>query len=99
MNIKRLIICIIAVFVAVSVTDILIHGIWLSPVYGATKHLWRPEDEMGSGKFMAWLHLGHLLVAATVSVLWAAGFAEKATMSCAIKYGLTLGLLMQAHTL
>jgi hypothetical protein len=99
MNTKRLVICIIAVFVAITVTDILIHGVWLSSRYGETKELWRPEDEMGSGKYMGWLHAGHLLAAITFSMLWAVGFAEKAGASCAVKFGAFMALFSQAHTL
>ena len=37
MNTKSLIISIIVVFLALTITDILIHGVWLSPLYAATK--------------------------------------------------------------
>ncbi|WP_395752310.1 hypothetical protein [Prosthecobacter sp.] len=99
MNIKRLLISIIVVFVALSITDILIHGLWLSPLYGATKELWRPEAEMSSGKYMGWLHAGHLLAAITFTTLWAVGFAQNAKATCAIKYGLFMALYGQTHTL
>jgi hypothetical protein len=99
MNTKRLIICIVAVFVAITVTDILIHGVWLSSRYGETKELWRPESEMGSGKYMAWLHAGHLLAAITFTMLWAVGFADGAKISCAVKFGAFMALFSQAHTL
>jgi len=99
MNTKSLITSIVVVFIAVTVTDILIHGVWLSPVYGATKELWRPEAEMNSGKYMAWMHVGHLLAAVTFTMLWAAGFAQNAKISCGIKYGLFMALFSQTHTL
>lgn len=99
MNIKSLIISIVVVFIAVTVTDILIHGVWLSPLYGATKELWRPEGEMHSGKYMGWLHAGHLLMAVTFCTLWAVGFASSAKASCAVKYGLFMALYGQTHTL
>jgi hypothetical protein len=99
MNVKSLVISIIVVFIAITVTDILIHGVWLSPLYGATNHLWRPEDEMSSGKYMGWLHAGHLLAAIAFTTLWAVGFAERGKLSCAVKYGLFMALFSQAHTL
>ncbi len=99
MNTKSLIISIVVVFIAVTVTDILIHGFWLSSLYGATKEFWRPEAEMNSGKYMGWLHAGHLLVAVTFTMLWAVGFAQNAKISCGIKYGLFMALFSQAHTL
>jgi hypothetical protein len=99
MNTKKLVICIIAVFVAVTVTDILIHGVWLSSRYGETKELWRPEAEMSGGKYMIWLHAGHLLAAVTFTMLWAVGFADGAKVSCAVKFGAFMALFSQAHTL
>ena len=99
MNTKSLIISIVVVFIAVTLTDILIHGVWLSSLYGATKELWRPEAEMSSGKYMGWLHAGHLLVAVTFTMLWAVGFAQNAKITCGIKYGLFMALFGQAHTL
>lgn len=99
MNLKRLLISILVVFAALSITDFLIHGLWLSPLYGATKELWRPEAEMSSGKYMAWLHAGHLLAAITFTTLWAVGFAQNAKASCAVKYGLFMALYGQTHTL
>jgi len=99
MNIKSLLISIFTVFVAVTITDILIHGVWLKPVYAATKELWRPEGEMSSGKYMGWLHAAHLLAAITFTTLWAVGFAQNAKVTCAIKYGLFMALYGQTHTL
>jgi len=99
MNIKSLLISIFTVFVAVTITDILIHGVWLKPVYAATKELWRPEGEMSSGKYMPWLHAAHLLAAITFTTLWAVGFAQNAKASCAVKYGLFMALYGQTHTL
>jgi hypothetical protein len=100
MNTRRLLISIIVVFVAITVTDILIHGVWLSSRYGETNELWRPEDEMSSGKYMGWLHAGHALAAITFTILWAAGFAAPAAkISSAVKFGLCMALFSQAHTL
>jgi len=99
MNIKRLVISIVVVFIAVTLTDLLIHGLWMSPVYGATKELWRPEEEMSSGKYMAWLHAGHALAALAFTSLWALGFASGAKISRAVQYGLLMALFGQSYTL
>ncbi len=99
MNIKSLAVSIVVVFVALTLTDLLIHGLWLSSLYGASAQLWRPEAEMGSAGYMAWLHGGQLLAAAAFTLLWAAGFAGTAKLGCSMKYGLTMGLFSQANTL
>ncbi len=96
MNPKSLIITIVAAFIVVFLTDGLIHGVWLKPVYGATKELWRPEAEMKG--FMPALMAGQFLAAITFSVLWAAGFARGAKTTCALKFGLIMGLFLQSNT-
>ena len=97
MNPKRLVLAIVAVFLAVWATDFLIHGVWLSGTYGATLSLWRPDKEMQG--HMGWLMLGQFLAAATFVVLWARGFAEKACIVCAVMFGLFMGLFHQSTTL
>mgnify|MGYP006969397903 CR=1 FL=1 len=99
MNIKSLLISFVVVFILVSATDFLIHGVWLSSLYGATNELWRPEEEMTSGAYMGWLHAGHALAALAFTTLWAAGFAGKAKLTCGIKYGLFMALFSQSYTL
>ena len=97
MNVKSLLITIVVAFLVIFATDFVIHGVWLSSTYGATKQLWRPESEMQG--FMPCLAAGQFLAAATFTVLWAVGFAENAKLSCALKYGLFMGLFHQANTL
>jgi hypothetical protein len=74
MNIKRLILAIVAAFVVLWVTDFLIHGIWMMPDYRATQSLWRPEAEMGS--YMAWMLCAQLLFVITFVLVWAKGFRQ-----------------------
>ena len=91
MNIKRLILAIVVAFVVLWGTDFLIHGIWMMPDYRATQSLWRPEAEMGS--YMGWMLCAQLLFVITFVLVWAKGFASSTTrISCAIGYGLLMGL-------
>ena len=91
MNIKRLILAIVVAFALLWGTDFLIHGIWMMPDYRATQSLWRPEAEMGS--YMAWMLGAQLLFAITFVLVWVKGFASSTNkISCAIGYGLLMGL-------
>lgn len=91
MNIKRLILAIVVAFAVLWGTDFLIHGIWMMPDYRATQSLWRPETEMGS--YMAWMLGAQLLFAITFVLVWVKGFASSTNkISCAIGYGLLMGL-------
>jgi hypothetical protein len=97
MNPKRLILAILVAFVTIFLTDFVIHGFWMAPVYKATASLWRPEAEMRS--YFGWLMAGQFVAATAFVVLWAKGSAERATLKCAVMFGLFMGLFSQANTL
>ncbi len=97
MNPKRLLIAIAAAFLLITVTDFLVHGLWLGPVYKATHKLWRSDAEMTS--LLGWMYGAQLLCATTFVLLWARGFAQNATIPCGILFGLFMGLFSQVHTL
>lgn len=94
MNTKNLIITILVAFVTVWATDFLIHAVWLSSTYGATKHLWRPEAEMMAK--MPFMFVGQFLVAAAFTLIFAAAVAEKRQLSCTLKYSACIGILAAA---
>jgi hypothetical protein len=97
MNPKRLILGIVAVFVGIWGTNMLIHAVWLQGRYTETMSLWRAEDDMQ--KHMIWLMLGQFLAAWAFVVIWARKFAANASVRCAIRYGLGMGFFSQANTL
>jgi hypothetical protein len=97
MNAKRLILAVLVVFVAVWVTDFLIHGVWLQSTYKETAHLWRTEEEMV--RHMGWMFLGQFLASLIFVILWAAGFASRSSLRLAGCYGLLMAAFQQAITL
>jgi hypothetical protein len=98
MNIKRLLLAILAGFVFVFVSDILIHGVWLEPDYQATSTMWRTRPEMQARMLFMWG--GQLLFVVCFVGLWAAGLAPHSCgLGCAIGYGCLMGLFSQALTL
>ena len=94
MNTKSLLITIVVAFVTVWATDFLIHAVWLSATYGATKELWRPEAEMMAK--MPFMLLGQFLVAAAFSMIFAAVVAEKRCLSCTLKFSACVGVMVAA---
>jgi hypothetical protein len=96
MNIKRLILAIIAGWAVVFGTDMLIHGLWLGPLYHATQTLWRPEDEMHTR--ICWMFCAQFLIAATFVIIWAKGFAGRPAGTGAL-FGLLMGLFQQTWVL
>ncbi len=89
MNIKRLILAIIVGFVVFWITDFLIHGLWMMPDYKATAALWRPETEMGS--YMGWMLCAQLLAVIAFVMVWTR-WADTARLSCAVGFGLFMGI-------
>ena len=84
---KRTILAVLAVFVAWSVLDFIIHGLVLGSLYAATPSLWRPMAEMKTG-----LMYVTVLVAATAFVFIYARFITNKGVKTAVLYGLVYGI-------
>jgi hypothetical protein len=68
MNIKRLILAIVAGYVVIFATDFLIHHVWMNPDYEATQQVWRAEPEMKS--MMGWFIGAQIVTVITFVLLW-----------------------------
>lgn len=97
MNIKRLILTIVAAFFFYFGSDFLVHEVWMKPGYQATAALWRTETEMTAR--LPWMAGGHLLFVIAFAVVWAKGFAQRGCLRDACVYGVLMGLFFQANTL
>jgi hypothetical protein len=84
---KRGILAVLAVFVAWSVLDFIIHGLILNEAYQATQSLWRPMGEM-----KMYLIYVSTLAMAIVFVTIYAWFFGKRGMGRALQYGILFGL-------
>lgn len=96
MNIKRLILAILAGWVVIFGTDILVHHFALMPDYEATKSVWRPDPEMNSR--LHWMFLAQLLGVTTFVIVWAKGFAGGGAGNGAV-FGLLMGLFQAGWVL
>ena len=84
---KRTLLAVVAVFVAWSVLDFVIHGIFLKSAYEATVQLWRPMAEMKMGLLRV-----VTLIAAISFVLIYAWLITKKSVTRGLQYGLLYGL-------
>jgi hypothetical protein len=84
---KRVILAVVAVFVAAQVLDFVLHGLILMKTYQETASLWRPMGEMKMGLMRL---VG--LVAATAFVVIYAGFLHEKSVVNGLKYGLIYGV-------
>ena len=71
--VKRIILAIAAVFVALAVMDFAIHGLLLGSTYEATAELWRPMEEMN----MLFMYFVTLVFATGFVLLYALLIGEK----------------------
>jgi len=83
---KRIVIGIVAVFVAWQVMDFVLHGLILASTYAATSTFWRPEAEMKMGLMRV---VG--LVAAVCFVCLYAWLVRPKSWAAGLAYGLIFG--------
>jgi len=83
----KLLLAIVAVFIAWSALDFVIHGVLLASTYEATAELWRPMDEMSMP-----LMYSVTLVFTVCFVLIYALLVEQRSLSSGLLYGTLFGL-------
>lgn len=83
---KRILMATVAIFIAWSVMDFVIHGILLKPTYDATASLWRPMEEMN----MPLMYLVILICTACFVMIYQ--MIERKSLATGIKYGLLFGI-------
>ena len=84
---KGVILAIIAVYIAWSALDFLIHGMLLKETYEATAHLWRPMQDMN----MMLMHGVTLVLAVLFVELYLFCVSQK-SLSMGLKFGVIFGL-------
>ena len=86
---KRALLATLAIFVAWSVMDVLLHDVILASAYKATASLWRPAEEMKIG-----LISFTVVVSAFVFVYIYYRFFNEKTLGAALKWGILFGVSM-----
>ena len=84
---KRIFIAVVAVFIAWSILDYLIHGVFLQETYKATASLWRPMEEMN----MPLMYVVTLAYTACFVLIYSMFVAEK-SLATGIRFGAMFGL-------
>jgi len=84
---KKIILATLAIFIAWSILDFILHGYILSSAYQATAYLWRPMSEMKNGLMYA-----VKLLSALVFVTIYARLIFPKNMNYAVSFGVLFGV-------
>jgi Na+/H+ antiporter NhaA len=84
---KRAIGSVVAVFMAYSILDFILHGLLLRSTYEATANLWRPMDQMK----MPLMYFVTLVFAVCFVMIYGS-FIERKSLASGIRFGVLLGL-------
>lgn len=90
MNVKKLVLTIIVVFVVANIAGFLIHALLLAPDYMAVKEHYRPEGQ----EKMLWICLAYLAFAIGSVVVYAKGVEAKPWLGQGIRFGLLMWLVL-----
>jgi len=90
MNVKKLVLTIIVVFVVANITGFLIHALLLAPDYMAVKEHYRPEGQ----EKMLWICLAYLAFAIGSVIVYAKGVEAKPWLGQGIRFGLLMWLVL-----
>jgi uncharacterized membrane protein YagU involved in acid resistance len=89
MNIKRIIIASLAVFVSFQILDYIIHGVILMDTYEAMQNVWRADMESKMWIMM----VTSLFFSFLFTIIFAKGYENRGILEGA-RYGVLIGLLM-----
>ena len=90
MNVKKLVLTIIVVFVVANITGFLIHAMLLAPDYMAVKEHYRPEGQ----EKMIWICLAYLAFAIGSVIVYAKGVEAKPWLGQGIRFGILMWLVL-----
>lgn len=91
MNWKRILLTAAAVYVGYQILSILIHAVWLAPVYGSLAEVWRPEAEMMSKQWI--MFVTSAFFAFFFAYIFARGYEGKGWQEGA-RFGAIIGLFV-----
>jgi hypothetical protein len=94
MNMKRLVLTIIVIFVLANLSGFFIHAIWLKQDYMPAAHLFRPEGQ----EKMLFIILGYLAFAIGSVWLYAHGVEDKPWLGQGVRFGIAMWLVLTVPT-
>jgi hypothetical protein len=95
MNMKRLVLTIIVVFVLANLTGFFIHAIWLRADYMLVAQLYRPEGQ----EKMVFIILAYLAFAIGSVIVYAKGVENRPWLGQGVRFGILMWLILTVPSL
>jgi hypothetical protein len=90
MNMKRLVLTIIVIFIFANFLGYFTHAIWLRPDYMLVANLYRPEGQ----EKLLWIILAYLSFAIGSVWLYAHGVEDKPWLGQGVRFGIAMWLVL-----
>ncbi|MCM3904354.1 MAG: hypothetical protein ND866_21880 [Pyrinomonadaceae bacterium] len=90
MNLKKLVLTIIVVFVVANLAGFFIHAVLLRPDYMAVQEHYRPEGQ----EMMLWICLAYLSFAVGSVIVYAKGVETKPWLGQGLRFGILMWLIL-----
>lgn len=90
MNIKRLVLTIIVIFVLANLTGFFIHAIWLEADYMLSAQLYRPKGQ----EKLVFIILAYLSFAIGSVIVYARGVENKPWLGQGVRFGILIWLIL-----
>ncbi|MCB0349967.1 MAG: hypothetical protein KDD38_02215 [Bdellovibrionales bacterium] len=94
---KRFWFSVAAVWAVMFVTDWILHGMWMGPLYQTTPELWKSQESVKGAIWAAWL--GNAIFATAFVWIYSKGISQDSVWSQAFRYAIAILLVSKVPTL
>ena len=91
-DLKKYLVPTLAVFVVITLFNMIFHGMIMEKLYTANSHFFRPQDAIHKHKHFMWL--ANLIYSAAFCYIYSKGHEKKSTIEQGLRYGLWISLLV-----
>ena len=91
-KLKKYIMPAVAVFVVITIFDMIFHGVFMEKLYLNNSHLFRPQDEMCKHKYYFWI--ANLIYSFAFTYIFSKGLDKGDAIAQGLRFGLWVALLI-----
>lgn len=91
-ELKKYLIPTLAVFIVISVFNMIFHGMFMEKLYMANSRFFRPHEEICKHKY--YMYLANLIYSTAFCYIYSKGHEKKSSIVQGVRYGLWITLLI-----